>query len=50
MRKVLVLRAVEIGSLEEDCKSKYASPKFAIAKKNGTIGAVSDMTVNASES
>jgi hypothetical protein len=33
---------VDIGVLEEDCTSEWASPTFAIAKKNGTIIVVSD--------
>jgi hypothetical protein len=35
-------RLVEIGVLEEDYTSEWASPSFAIPKKNGTIRLVSD--------
>ena len=37
-----IARLVEIGVLEEDYTSEWASPTFAIAKKNGTIRVVSD--------
>ena len=37
-----ISRLVEIGVLEEDYTSEWASPIFAIAKKNGTIRVVSD--------
>jgi hypothetical protein len=33
---------VDIGVLEVDYTSEWASPSFAIAKKNGTIRVVSD--------
>ena len=33
---------MDIGVLEEDYTSEWASPTFAIAKKNGTIRLVSD--------
>jgi hypothetical protein len=33
---------VDIGVLEEDYASEWASPTFAIPKKNGTIRVVSD--------
>jgi hypothetical protein len=33
---------VDIGVLEEENTSEWASPTFAIAKKNGTIRVVSD--------
>ena len=36
-----IARLVEIGVLEEDYTSEWASPTFAIAKKNGTIRVVS---------
>jgi hypothetical protein len=37
-----IARLVDIGVLEEDYTSEWASPTFAIAKKNGTIRVVSD--------
>jgi hypothetical protein len=37
-----IARLVDIGVLEEYYSSEWASPTFAIAKKNGTIRAVSD--------
>jgi hypothetical protein len=37
-----IARLVDIGVLEEDYASEWASPTFAIAKKNGSIRAVSD--------
>jgi hypothetical protein len=37
-----IARLVEIGILEEDYTSDWASPTFAIAKKNGTARIVSD--------
>jgi Reverse transcriptase (RNA-dependent DNA polymerase) len=37
-----IARLVDIGVLEEDYTSEWASPSFAIAKKNGTISVVSD--------
>jgi hypothetical protein len=33
---------VDIGALEEDYPSEWASPSFAIPKKNGTIRVVTD--------
>jgi hypothetical protein len=33
---------MDIGVLEEDYTSEWASPSFAISKKNGTIRVVSD--------
>jgi hypothetical protein len=33
---------VDIGVLEEDYSSEWASPSFAIPKKNGTIRVVTD--------
>jgi hypothetical protein len=38
------VRLVDIGVLEEDCSSEWASlfPSFAIPKKNGTIRVVTD--------
>jgi hypothetical protein len=33
---------VDIGVLEEDYSSEWASPSFAITKKNGTIRVVTD--------
>jgi hypothetical protein len=32
-----IVRLVDIGVLEEDYSSEWASPSFAIPKKNGTI-------------
>jgi hypothetical protein len=37
-----IARLVDIGVLEEDFTSEWASPTFAITKKNGTIRVVSD--------
>ncbi len=37
-----IAKLVDIGVLEEDYSSEWASPTFAIAKKNGTIRVVSD--------
>jgi hypothetical protein len=37
-----IVRLVEIGVLEEDYSSEWASPSFAILKKNGTIRVVTD--------
>jgi hypothetical protein len=37
-----IARLVDIGVLEEDYTSEWASPTFAISKKNGTIRVVSD--------
>jgi hypothetical protein len=37
-----IARFVDIGVLEEDYTSEWASPTFAIAKKNGTTRVVSD--------
>jgi hypothetical protein len=37
-----IARLVDIGVLEEDYTSEWASPSFAISKKNGTIRVVSD--------
>ncbi len=37
-----ISRLVDIGVLEEDYASAWASPTFAISKKNGTIRVVSD--------
>jgi hypothetical protein len=36
---------MDIGVLEEDCSSEWASvfPSFAIPKKNGTIRVVTDL-------
>jgi hypothetical protein len=41
LRKEIV-RLVDIGVLEEDYSSEWASPSFAIPKKNGTIRVVTD--------
>jgi hypothetical protein len=41
LRKEIV-RLVDIGVLEEDYSSEWASPSFAIPKKNGTIRIVTD--------
>jgi hypothetical protein len=41
LRKEIV-RLVDIGVLEEDYSSEWASPSFAIPKKNGTIRLVTD--------
>jgi hypothetical protein len=37
-----IVRLVDIGVLEEDFPSEWASPSFAIPKKNGTIRVVTD--------
>jgi hypothetical protein len=37
-----IARLVGIGVLEEDYTFEWASPTFAIAKKNGTIRVISD--------
>jgi hypothetical protein len=37
-----IVRQVDIGVLEEDYSSEWASPSFAIPKKNGTIRVVTD--------
>jgi hypothetical protein len=37
-----ITRLVDIGVLEENCTSEWAPPRFATAKKNGTIRVVSD--------
>jgi hypothetical protein len=37
-----IARLVEIGVLQEDYTSEWASASFTIAKKNGTIRVVSD--------
>ena len=37
-----IARLVDIGVLEEDYSSEWASPTFAIPKNNGTIRVVSD--------
>jgi hypothetical protein len=37
-----ISRLVDIGVLEDAYSSEWASPTFAVAKKNGTIRAVSD--------
>jgi hypothetical protein len=37
-----IVRLVDIGVLEEDYSSEWASPSFAIPKKNGTIRVVTD--------
>jgi hypothetical protein len=39
-----IARLVDIGVLEEDYTSEWASPTFAIAKNNGTIRVVSDFS------
>jgi hypothetical protein len=36
------VRLVDIGVLEEDYSSQWASPSFAILKKNGTMRFVTD--------
>jgi hypothetical protein len=41
LRKEIV-RLVDIGVLEEDYSSEWASPSFAIPKKKGTIRVVTD--------
>jgi hypothetical protein len=37
-----IVRLVGVGVLEEDYSSEWASPSFAISKKNGTIRFVTD--------
>jgi hypothetical protein len=37
-----IVRLVDIGVLEEDYSSEWASPSFAIPKKNGTIRVVTN--------
>jgi hypothetical protein len=37
-----ITRLVDIGVLEEDYTSEWASSTFAISKKNGTIRVISD--------
>ena len=37
-----IARLVDIGVLEENYSSEWASPTFSIAKKNGTLRVVSD--------
>jgi hypothetical protein len=37
-----IARLVDIGVLDDDYCTEWASPSFAIAKKNGTIRVVSD--------
>jgi hypothetical protein len=37
-----IVRLVDIGVLEEDYSFEWASPSFAIPKKNGTISVVTD--------
>jgi hypothetical protein len=37
-----IVRLVDIGVLEEDYSSEWASQSFAILKKNGTIRVVTD--------
>jgi hypothetical protein len=41
-----IVRLVDIGVLEEDYSSEWASPSFAIPKKNGTIRVVTDFKKN----
>jgi hypothetical protein len=43
-----IVRLVDIGVLEEDYSSEWASmcPSFAIPKKNGTIRVVTDFRKN----
>jgi hypothetical protein len=38
-----IVRLVDIGVPEEDYSSEWASPSFAITKKNGTIRVVTDL-------
>jgi hypothetical protein len=45
LRKEIVI-LVDIGVLEEDYFSEWASPSFAIPKKNGTIRAVTAFRKN----
>jgi hypothetical protein len=46
-----IVRLVDIGVLEEDYSSEYASmsPSFAIPKKNGTIKVVTDFRKNSTQ-
>jgi hypothetical protein len=44
-----ILRLLDIGVLEEDYSSEWASPSFAIPKKNGTIRVVTDFRKNATQ-
>jgi hypothetical protein len=46
-----IVRLVEIGVLEEDYPSEWASlpPSFAIPKKNGTIRVVTDFRKNSTQ-
>jgi hypothetical protein len=37
-----IVRLVDIGVLEEDYSSEWASPSFAIPMKNGTTRVVTD--------
>jgi hypothetical protein len=37
-----IVRLVDIGVLEEDYSSEWASPSFSIPKKNRTIRVVTD--------
>jgi hypothetical protein len=37
-----IVRLVDIGILEEDYSSEWASPSFAVSKKNGAISVVTD--------
>jgi hypothetical protein len=37
-----IIRLVDIGVFDEDYSSEWASPSFAIPKKNGTIRVVTD--------
>jgi hypothetical protein len=41
-----IIRLVDIGVLEEDCSSEWASPSYSIPKKNGTIRVVTDFRKN----
>jgi hypothetical protein len=41
-----IVRLVDIGVLEEDYSSEWASPSFANTKKNGTIRVVTDFRKN----
>jgi hypothetical protein len=46
-----IVRLVDIGVLEEDYSSEWASvfPSFAIPKKNGTIRVVTDFRKNSTQ-
>jgi hypothetical protein len=44
-----IVRLVDIGVLEEDYSSEWASPSFAIPKKNGTIRVVTDFKNNSTQ-